>query len=302
MNENYFPPPRQRGLLIHGILLLILASLAVWGFWSASRADVGPAFMLYILLALAAFLPLPIIGYRAYALLRANYHLGRDNLRLVWGLRVEELPLSDIEWVRPATDLTTPLRLPRLRLPGSLLGLRRHPDLGMVEFLASGTEGLLLLATAKRVFAISPADPRAFAREFQRAIELGSLTPVAARSTYPSFVVAQAWESLLARYLWLSGLLLNVGLLIWVSLLIPGLQSVPLGFSPTGEPLGPFPPVRLMLLPLVSAVLFLAGWLAGLYFYSHEEQRILAFITWGSSTLTGLLFLLAVLFAAATPI
>lgn len=302
MKDLLFLPPRRRGTLIHGILIAILGSITIWGFVGVSRAAVGPVFMVYLLMTLAAALPLPVIGYRLYALLRANYHLERETLRLYWGLRIEEMPLSDIEWVRPASDLTIPLRLPRFRLPGSIIGLRRHPDLGTVEFLASDAKELLLVATAKRVFAISPDDPRRFAREFQLATELGSLTPSQAYSTYPSFVLAEAWKSLLARYLWLSGLLLNIGLLAWTSFLIPSLGGIPLGFDLNGIPQGPFPAVQLMLLPLISAALFLVGWIAGLYFYRWEEQRILAFIIWASSTLTGVLFLVGVLFAITTPV
>ena len=299
MSESTFLPPRRRGLLVHGIVLALLVGIAAWGFWSASRADVGIAFTLEILLTIAATLPLPLIGYRLYALLRANYYLGRDNLKLNWGLRIEEIPLSDIEWIRPATDLTTPLRLPRFRLPGSILGLRRHPDLGAVEFLASDVQTLLLVATAKRVFAISPKDARGFSREFQLATELGSLSRAEAVSTYPSFIVAEAWKSLLARYFWLSGLLLNIGLLAWTSILIPSLESVPLGFDATGAPLGQFPAVQLMLLPIISSALFIIGWIAGLYFYRWEEQRILALIIWASSTLTGILFLVGIFFAVS---
>ncbi|NQU30006.1 MAG: hypothetical protein HQ525_05005 [Anaerolineae bacterium] len=301
MTEGSFFPPRQRGLIVLGILLTLLASIFAWSSWNASQAEVGPTFLLQILLTLAVALPLPLIAYRTYALIRANYHLGRDKLIFSWGLRIEEIPLSDIEWVRPATDLTVPLRLPPFRLPGSILGLRRHPDLGTVEFLASDVETLLLVATAKRVFAISPADPRRFARDFQLATELGSLASTPAISTYPSFIVVEAWNSLLARYLWLSGLLLNIGLLAWTSILIPGLESITLGFNATGVPHAPFPPVQLMLLPFISFALFVVGWIAGLYFYRWEEQQILAFIIWASGTLTGILFLVAVLFAITPP-
>jgi hypothetical protein len=74
-------------------------------------------------------------------------------------LRVEDIPLSDIEFIRSSDDLTTPLALPTLRLPGGLIGMRRHPDLGAVEFLAADPKKLLLVATAKRVFVISPENP-----------------------------------------------------------------------------------------------------------------------------------------------
>src|SRR5262249_54105146 len=108
-------------------------------------------------------------------LTRSNYFLNRDNLRLVWGLRIEEIPLADVEWVRPLSALASPVHLPLLRLPGGILGVTRHSELGKIEFLASESSTLLLIATAQRVFAISPADPGTFTGSFQRAIELGSL-------------------------------------------------------------------------------------------------------------------------------
>ncbi|MGZ6286405.1 MAG: PH domain-containing protein, partial [Ktedonobacterales bacterium] len=104
-------------------------------------------FVIYLLVGLVAFAPIPLLGYRAFALFRAEYVLNRDSLELRWGLRDEEIPLMDIEWVRPIEDLAFPLSLPSAVLPGALLGLRRHRDLGIVEFIASDRRNLLLVAT-----------------------------------------------------------------------------------------------------------------------------------------------------------
>jgi len=255
-----------------------------------------------LLIALLTFAPIPFLGYRAYALLRSDYYIDRDSLAILWGLRVEDIPLSDIEWVRTASDLTRPLLLPRFRLPGSILGTRRHSDLGLVEFIASDTRNLILVATSKRVFAISPKDATALVRTFARATELGSLTRAASKSVYPSFVVTQAWQSSAARFLWMAGFLLNLGLVIWVGILIPSLSQVPIGFDAFGAPNAPGSAVRLIILPLISAVMFIVGIAAGLYFYRWEKQRPLAFVVWGSSSLCALLFLMAVLFLVTTPI
>ena len=100
----------------------------------------GTNFVAYLLISLTRICAYPVFGYRAYALLRADYYIDRDSLAMLWGLRVEDIPLTDIEWVRPASDLTNPLVLPRFRLPGAILGTRRHPDLGLVEFIASDYE------------------------------------------------------------------------------------------------------------------------------------------------------------------
>ncbi len=302
MNTGSFPPSRRRGLLVHGVIVVALATAAVWAFWNLTRAPVGPTIVLYLLVILATLPPLPFFSYRAFSLLRADYMLDRDSLAFYWGLRVEDIPLTDIEWIRPAADLTSPLRPPTFSLPGGLLGLTRHPDLGAVEFIAAGTKDLLVVATAKRMYAISPENAAAFLATFRRATELGSLLPAEPVSQYPSFLLARAWENLTARFLWISGLLLNLGLVAWVSFLIPSVSHVTLGFDPLGAPLEPVPSVRLILLPLLSASLFVAGFFAGLGFYREEKQQPLAVVVWASSTLTSLMFLLAVLFIVTTPI
>ncbi len=289
-------------MIVHSMILLVLAILAILGFLNLSSAEVGPAFLGWLLLALFSFAPIPFLVYRAYSLWRADYHIDRDSLAISWGLRVEDIPLSDIEWMRSADDLINPLALPSLPLPGGLLGIRRHPELGVVEFLASDAKKLLLIATAKRVFVISPENPSGLSQTFARATEMGSLTPVEAKSVYPSFVVTQAWENGLARYLWLTALFLNIGLFIWTSLIIPTTPRVALGQQFAGSALETMPSSQLIIFPVASLLLTVTGWIAGLYFYRWERERALAFIVWGSSTLTSLLFLLAVLFIITTPV
>ncbi len=175
-------------------------------------------------------------------------------------------------------------------------------ELGVVEFLASETGPLLLVATRERILAISPSDPQAFLQNIQRAIEMGSLTPAPSESVYPTFIVGEAWKSRLARWFWLAGLFVNIGLLAWVSLMVPTLGNISLGFRPSGAPGSPVPGVGLILLPIISFFLFTLGWLAGLFFYRHPEQHTLANIIWASSLTSSVLFLVAVLFIVTTPV
>jgi hypothetical protein len=198
-----YPPPRK-GLTLQ-VTFIILASLTVLVFAIlASREPIGFRFTIYILVAALAFFPLPFLVYWLYSLFRANYSLDREKLTLSWGLRVEQIPVAEVEWVRPVEAQATPLALPFFHLPGAISGVRHHPDLGQVEFLASDSKTLLLVATNRRVFAISPLNTAGFMQDIQHAIELGSLSPAAPKSVYPTFVVVQAWESMLARYLWLA--------------------------------------------------------------------------------------------------
>jgi Protein of unknown function (DUF2679). len=299
---GHFPPARRLGLVLHAVIIILLALASSWGFLNLTRAEVGPMFVSYMLIGFLAFAPIPFFGYRAYALMRADYYIDRDSLAMLWGLRIEDIPLTDIEWVRPASDLTRPLLLPRFRLPGAVLGTRRHPDLGLVEFIASSSRNLILIATSKRIFAISPQNAAGLVQTFARATEMGSLMPTEAKSVYPSFIITQAWESPVARFLWMSGLLLNLGLIVWVGILVPSLSQIPFGFNPLGAPNETASSTQLILLPLVSGLMFVTGVTAGLYFYRWERQRPLAFIVWVSSTLCAFLFLMAVLFLVSTPV
>jgi len=301
MKPGYFPPPRQRGRTLHSLLILFLTILVAVLVFLLTRQPVNLLFAVFILLAVLAIFLIPILVYRLYSLTRANYSLNRDRLKLSWGLREEQIPVSDIEWVRPRTTLSQAIPLPIFRLPGSVLGLRRHPDLGPIEFLASDEKSLLLVATPHKIFAISPEDPVNFLQDIQHAIEMGSLTPTIQRSVYPSFVVAHAWDSLAARYLWLAGFFANIGLLAWVSLMASSLQHISLGFLPSGAARPPSAGIALILLPIVSVFLYLGGWITGLMLYRREDRRPIAYLIWASGVVSSLLFLVAVLFIVITP-
>jgi hypothetical protein len=296
-----YPPPRPARTL-QVTLIVVSAILAVVFGVLASHEPIGLRFTVYILVAAGAFFPLPFLAYWLYSLSRANYSLDRETLTLTWGLRVEQIPVSEVEWVRPMEALASPVKLPLFHLPGAITGVRRDKDLGPVEFLASGSKGMLLVATPKRVFVISPQDATGFIQSIQRAIEMGSLSPAAPRSVYPTFVVVSAWESMLARYLWLAGLLLNIGLLGWVTVLIPKLGNIPLGFLPSGAAGDPVPGAGLILVPVVSLFFFITGWVAGLTFYRRPDHRPLGHIVWAAGVFSSMVFLVAVMFIVTTPV
>jgi hypothetical protein len=299
---NEFPPARQRGLFIHVFMVILLSVVSFAALWVTFQIQVGLNFALFLLLFLVMAIPVPILAYRAYALTRANYMLDRNTLRLVWGLRVEDIPITDVEWVRPVKGLLAPISLPWFCLPGGIVGVTRQPDIGKVEFLASDPEKLVLVATPRQIFAISPENPAAFSAAFQKAIEMGSLQPARSQSQYPSFVVVRAWENPVVRYLWLAGASLNMGLLVWVTILIPRLPNVSLGFGINGAPLLPIPGSQLILLPLLSALLFATGLFTGLFFFRVPQLRILSLVLWISEVVTTLLFLIAVFFIMNTPL
>jgi hypothetical protein len=296
-----FPPPR-RGRTLQIALICMATFLTVLFAVLASLEPIDLRFTIYIIVSVFAFFPLPFLVYWLYSLTRANYSLDRDKLTLKWGLRVEQIPVSEVEWVRPIESLAFTLALPLFHLPGAIVGLRHHPDLGPVEFLASDPRSLLSVATSRRVFIISPQDTTGFIQAIQRAIEMGSLSPAESQSVYPVFVVLQAWDGMLARYLWLAGLFLNIGLMTWVTLIIPSLEKIPLGFLPSGVAGTTTPGKGLILLPVLSLFFYLAGWVVGMVFYRRPGYRSLAHIVWASGVFSTLLFLVAVMFIVITPV
>lgn len=294
-NQTIFPPARRTGLIFHTGLVLLLLGCAALVFLQAYQQNVGQGFILGILASIVLLVPLPLVIYRGYALAQSTYTLDRDGLRLRWGLRGEDIPLPQIEWVRPADELGFHLPLPLFQWPGAVVGRRRVEGLGEVEFLASDVRSLLLVATPQKIYVISPADGRAFIRSFRQIIELGSLSPLPSYSVQPAAFMQKVWQDRAARWLALAGLALTVTLFILAALIIPGRSTVSLGYDALRAPLEPVSSDRLLLLPLLGAAAYVVDLIAGLFFYRRDEQCPVAYLLWGSSVLTPLLLFLAMI-------
>lgn len=308
-DRQTFLPPRRLGLIFQSIVSLLLVIAIIWGFWQAFNVSIGPLFVIYILSALLGVGLVPLLVYRSYALYRASYTLERDGVLLRWGLRLEDVPMSSVLWVHHASQLERPLPRPLARWPGSVIGVRRLSDGNRVEYLASSTKQLIYIATSERIFGISPEEPGEFLISFQRYMELGSLTPLMARSMFPGFLLARVWRTRTARYLLLVGLSLNLLLLAWVSFIVPSRSQIILGFALEGDPV---PTARLLLLPLLSGFFFLLDIFLGLFLFRRGDSpasdpsggrgfllvsgKLMAYLLWVSAIITSLLFLLAVFF------
>lgn len=297
MNEGgVFRPPRRRGLIFHIGAALAFSSAGIIAFWFAMEQENGLYFIGLLAAALVLLSPVPLILYRSYALTRATYRVEREGIRLRWGLRVEDIPLQSIEWVRPIKELGFHLNQPRFSWPGAILGSTRLKELGDIEFIASEPENLILFATPDQVFAISPSNPKAFMQAFRRTSEMGSLTPMAAFSALPAAYVRQVWKDRKARLSILISILLTIALLVGVFLIIPTRPMVSIGFEPNGLPLPPMPSEKLLLLPTLSALMGLVSILTGMFFYRHEDQRISAYMVLAFSGVTPILLLISLLF------
>jgi hypothetical protein len=297
VNETYtFQPPRRAGYLFHIIAITILITATVWGLWRAANSDIGLEFLLNLIPLLVSAPVVPLLAYRLYALRNGSYSLERDSFNIQWGLRSEIVPMNQVMWVRLATDMPTPLRLPWFRWHGAILGVRRLGDGTPVEFLAAQRNQILLVGTSERVFAVSPEDTNGFLQAYQHLTEMGSLSPPLPESIHPTFLLSRVWQSRPARYLALLGALSSLGLLIWVSLVIPTMNQVSLGFTQSGEPREVIPGIWLLMPALLNAFFYIVDFSLGLYFYRRDESQAMAYLLWGSGLFAGTLFWAGVYF------
>lgn len=295
-----FYPSRRQGLLFHLGAILVFILIVSLLFVLATETELGLLFLLYLLGALFLAIPIPVLVYRLYALLRSTYEIDRNGIRLQWGLRAEDIPMANVLWVKLAKNVDPPITPPQLRWPGAVLGSHTEEGLGLLEFIASETEELVLINTPSRVFAISPEERDLFLQVFQEKIELGSLSPIRPYSAHPRFLPVDIWRLPAARVFLTISLILSLALFIWVSLVVPDISSVSLGFSSSGEPLPPVSAGQLFLLPVVNILLILASYALSLYFFRQSQNHPLIYVLSGSSTFTALLFLVAVYFILKT--
>jgi Bacterial PH domain len=289
----YFFPPRRFGLIFQGGLILVFTAIGLWSLWRLTEASLGALFVRDLLIAILALGPLPLFIYRFRALQGASYNLARDGIRLRWGFRAVDLPIDQVIWVHPRQDLLTGLPRPWLFWPGAVLGtsIRSLTGAGRVEYMASNLSGLVLIGTNEKVYAVSPEDVEGFINTYQRMIELGSITPIPARSERPEFFLAQLWQNRPLRYLFLIAALLSLLLFVWVSLVIPAMPGVYMGTGGQGFTQDLLPPTALLLLPFMNTVFQALTWGLGIFFYRRETQRPLAYLLWACSILSASLFL-----------
>jgi len=281
---------------VHGVAGLILAAIGGVGLWRASLAISGPSFLVYIIAAFLALGLTSLVIYQMYALQRARYILARDGISIYWGLRREEIPINMVNWVGSADQNRMKLSKPFLRLPGAVLGVQTQADGKPVEFMAARDTKLVMIVTPERIYAISPADENEFLQTYRRLAEFGSLAPIASISDYPTGLLVRSWADRPARILIITSIVLALGLILWVSLSIPGHPLTALRLNPDGSPVELVPGIRILLLPVINTFFFIVDMLLGLFFYRRADTQSLGYLMWASSALTSLLFSGAVFF------
>jgi len=288
-----FLPKRRPGLIFHAALIILVLAGVTFLLLMAFGQPGGLSLILYLAGALLLLATLPFLAYRGYALLHAYYELERDGLRIRWGLRSLDIPITEVEWVRPPEDLLIPLKIPGFSTPGAILGESSHPDLGNIEFIASSAQNLVIVATMNQVVILSPDEKDEFIQRFNRTIEMGSLSPIAPHSAVPAVFLRQVTSDRLARVLIPLGFGLWFALLVLVSIVIPGRSAISIGYDPTGLPLEPVPASRILMLPILGILLYLVSLVGGAYIFRKDATRPVSYLLWAGGVIAPFLLIVA---------
>jgi len=295
-DSRIFYPPKRIGTITHLVLILVFSVAGFWGIWGVSNVQVAPQLLPYLALLFLFLVTVPFLIYRFYALHRSAYILERGGITLEWGWRSESIPMDQVKWIHRMEDLETAPQLPFFRWPGAVSGIRRFQRGPEVEYLASRTREIIIIATGERYYAISPIQTDAFLSTYYELIELGTITSLPIESTRPALVLTEVSKNKTLLAILLSGALLNITLLIWTLLLIPSRESVSLGFTSSGIPHEALESVRLILFPIINTTAYLSNLILGLFLFRSQENRVMAYILWGGSLVIALLFHIGMLF------
>lgn len=236
------------------------------------------------------------LGYQTYQLTHINYTLDRNAFVIRWGALREIVPMSNVQRVILAEEITDNLHLPRLPLPGWWFGIGSHPALGKIRFYATQPlDQQLIVITPECSYAIAPYDAEGFLEALRIRLEMRPTQNVMYTRLLPSFANWRIWRDRAALVLLFLPVGLNLAMFGMSAMRFPAAPAqIALHFDASGsvdrlgQKLQLFVPPTLGLLTLAISLIF------GLVLY-RKGERLAAFMLWGGSAATQLLFFVAAL-------
>ena len=291
-----FTPRRTLGFGLGLLLLSALVAAIGLSIAQLGQGLISPISLVWIgLLLLALPLALLVIN-RLFGLATARYRIDRDGFYVQWGMSYEQIPLDMISEVGPLRETkavpgngATDPRRPSFGFwwPGCMVGRAKG---GVVDFFSTTPPLLIIRITTGRALAISPPDSEAFLGAILSATRMGSLEAIPERSVRADFLVTRVWNDRLARSLILVGLIIPLLLLGALVIMAPSLpELVPFGFGPTGLPTPLAPPGRLLLLPMIAGLVWIADLVLGAWFFGNDDDRPVSYALWGAAIAAGAL-------------
>ena len=293
----YRPPKRIGSLLLLIILILLIAACGALAWLAFNRAS-GGFFFLYLIGSIIVFFPIPFFLYLLIALNRAKYTITPNGFSMQWGLRTEDIPFSEIDFVRMPNELVAQLPKPPIAFPGAVFGSRFHNDLGKIEFVASKRKNLVLVATKKIIFAISPSNINSFRTDFSRAMEFAPISPIKPQSSQPRLIIADIFADKAAGYLIGASVFLSIILLLVISFMVPIPETDFSQISRNIQLGTTFPGNRLLILPLLVFLFLFLDIGFGAYLFRKKAHKINAYFLFAAGLILPVFFLIFILIAS----
>lgn len=233
-------PRRRTGALFGAAMVLLALGGAGLLAWQVAREP--PSFASFTAGAVAVTLLLlaALFGYWTYGCWSLCYHLDRNRLALRWAGNQQVIPLAEVGALVPGLDAPEPVGLGGLGWPGCHIGRGRVPGFepgGRVLFFSTHQRrsDLLYVVTPFQTYGISVPDAPAFAQELKLRLRLGPTERLEQRARRWLLWDLPAWHDPLVVGMLALGLLVNVALFAYQSLLMPGLpELLPLHYTPLG--------------------------------------------------------------------
>jgi hypothetical protein len=286
-------PPRRLGALVGGLLALVTLLLDAFWVWQVINWPITFLTFVQSLLVLLSLLWLGLLGYWLYGLFTLRYHLDRNRLFIRWGVTWQTVPLPEIEQVEIGPRLASPLRYRGAWWPGYWAGHGETVDVGLTLFYATTpTTRQVLLVTPTLAYAISPPDPEAFVREFERRRSMGPTQWVEQSSHQSAFTRWAFWSDRAAQgLLALAGLTATAlfGRLCWRYPSLPERLALHLDARGQIDRIGQRS--ELFALPVIGLLVLAVNLILGFLLYRRE--RVGAYLIWGSVAAVHVLLWLA---------
>ncbi len=273
------------------LLLLICIAIAFWLWSELSERSANVGYDPGVFgIGLSFFLVLMLAGllmYIAWCIFTMGYTVSASALMLRSGGLRYVIPLTSIEVVYPpgATINGKAINVRWQRataLPGFLLGAGRSPQLGRVLAVSTVTgSGLVFIVTPGKAFAISPQNSSSFVEALEKARQEGTEYDAADESAARSELrgasawAAPLWYDSVARWLFLSGLLLCTALFFYLSLIyanLPALLALHWNAQAQVDRVGD--PTELLRLPVFALAVWLVN--AVVAFWAIRRERAAA--------------------------
>ena len=223
--------------------------------------------------------------YVSFALIRLQYRLDRNGLRIRWGAGTHIIPIRAIQAIIPGEVGSMPSkRWLLLPLPNWWVGTWRN-----VAFYAPSPRQTLVAQTNRGDIVISPQDPHAFITAWQRRRPLGPTQSWAFEIRRWPFFNLPFWSSPGAKSLVTSIVAVYLVVMAFTLTTYPSWSTnLPPDIDALGQIETNLSRAQVRQLLNISSILLTINLLLGIIW--HRRERMLAYLLWGMS----LLFLLVV--------